>query len=197
MIVRWRRKVSHIMTITTMRRTPRMTIAAKIPSIFPPYFQNNYIIHLIRNLSRIMPRKYTSEQFWKLYEKLPQELKDALFAEETGNNIYEICQRNKIEENLKEIVEFVGQVLLGILPPEEFQETLEKELKIKKDLAKKVAQEINRFIFYPVKPVLEKLYKMEIKPSEKPVEKPKIEAAPEEEKAPTPPRKDIYREPIE
>jgi len=75
-----------------------------------------------------MPKKYTSEQFWQLYKKLPQELKDALFAEETGNNIYEICKRNEIEENLEEIVDYVGQVLLGVLPPEDFQKTLEKEL---------------------------------------------------------------------
>ena len=30
-----------------------------------------------------------------------QELKDTLFDEETGNNIYEICKRNEIEENLE------------------------------------------------------------------------------------------------
>ncbi len=84
-----------------------------------------------------MPEKYTREQFWKLYEKLPQELKDALFAEETGENIHNTCERNKVEERLGEIVDYVGQVLVGVLPPEEFQETLEKELKLEKDIAKK------------------------------------------------------------
>ena len=82
-----------------------------------------------------MPKKYTSEQFWKLYEKLPQELKDALFAEETGNNIYDICKRNEIEENLEQIVDYVGQVLVGVLPPEELQVTLEKELNLDKEIA--------------------------------------------------------------
>ena len=41
-----------------------------------------------------MEEKYTKEQFWKLYETLPQELKDTLFAEETGDDIYNICKRN-------------------------------------------------------------------------------------------------------
>jgi len=141
-----------------------------------------------------MAKKYTSEQFWKLYEKLPQELKDALFAEETGNNIYESCKRNGVEENLEEIVDYVGQVLVGVLPPEDFQETLERELKLRKEVAKKVAQEINRFIFYPVKPALEELYKIEIKPTEKLPEKPKKELPITEEK---PKKRDIYREPIE
>jgi len=140
-----------------------------------------------------MPKKYTSEQFWKLYEKLPQELKDALFAEETGDNIYEICKRNEVEKNLEAIVDYVGQVLVGVLPLEDFQEILEKELKLKKSAAKKVAQEINRFIFYPVKPALEQLYKTEIAPPAKPT---KV-TPPPEEKPTTPPAKDVYREPIE
>ncbi|OIO46007.1 MAG: hypothetical protein AUJ31_02685 [Parcubacteria group bacterium CG1_02_39_15] len=144
-----------------------------------------------------MPKKYTSEQFWKLYEKLPQELKDALFAEETGNNIYEICERNGISENLDQIVEYVGQVLVGVLPPDELPETLEKEIKLEKEVAKKVSQEINRFIFYPVKTSLEELYKIEIAPiAGTPVRPPprkKIEA----EKPEKPEREDVYREPIE
>lgn len=142
-----------------------------------------------------MAKKYTSEQFWKLYKKLPQELKDALFDEETGNNIYEICKRNEIAENLGEVVEYVGQVLVGVLPPDEFQETLEKELKIEEDTAKKVVREINRFIFYPVKPLLEELYKIEIAPPAKPRVAPPPK--PLEEKPKAPPREDVYREPIE
>ena len=139
-----------------------------------------------------MPEKLTGEKFWQLYQKLPQELKDALFAEETGNNISDICKRNEIEEKLDQIVEYVGQVLVGILPPDGFQETLEKEVKLKKEVAKKVSQEINRFIFYPVKSSLEEFYKIEIVPPAKPKVTP-----PPEEKPPTPPRRDVYREPIE
>ena len=131
-----------------------------------------------------MAEKYTSEQFWKLYEKLPQELKDALFAEETGNNIYDICKRNEVLENLEKIVEYVGEVLVGVTPPDDFQESLEKELRIEKDLAKKVAREINRFIFYPVKTSLEEIYKIPVAPAVK-------------EKSTVSPEKDIYREPIE
>ena len=142
-----------------------------------------------------MTEKLLTEQFWKLYEKLPQELKDALFAEETGNNIYDICKKNGVEENLEAIVDLIGQVLVGVLVPEDFQETIEKELRLEKKAAKKITQEINRFIFYPVKPALEQLYKIEIAPSEKPTEKPGVETRPKEPEAP--PTKDTYREPIE
>jgi len=142
-----------------------------------------------------MTKEYTKEQLWKLYEKLPEELQEAIFAEETANSIWDICERNKVEQ-VSKAAKYTGWVLMGILPPEEFQETLEKELELKKEVAKKVAQEINRFVFYPVKPALEELYKMGVKSSEKPIEKQKTEAMPEEEKVPAPPRKDIYREPL-
>ncbi len=158
-----------------------------------------------------MPKKYTSEQFWKLYEKLPQELKDALFAEETGNNLYEICQRNEIGENLEDIVSLVSQVLVGVLASEDFQITLEKEVGLEKDTAKKVAQEVNRFIFYPVKPALEQLYKIGASPGEetaektmkRPETKPEVgnssfaKASEDKEKPETPTTKDSYRETVE
>jgi len=136
--------------------------------------------------------KYTPEQFWKLYEKLPEELKEAVFSIETADNIWDICERNGIQK-VSEVADYVGQVLVGVLPPADFQETLEKELKLEKDLAKKVSQEINRFIFYPVKASLEELYKIEIAPPAKPT---RI-TPPPGEKSPVPPGEDIYREPIE
>jgi len=144
-----------------------------------------------------MPKKYTPEQFWKLYEKLPQELKDALFAEETGNNIYEICERNGISENLDQIVEYVGQVLIGVLTLDEFRQTLEKELELDPEVAKKVYQEIFRFILYPVKANLEELYKIEMAPIAGVPAKPTVKRVTEEKPEEKPKGVDRYREPIE
>jgi hypothetical protein len=144
-----------------------------------------------------MPEEYTKEQFWKLYEKLPQELKDALFAEETGNNIHDICERNGILEKLDQLVEYVGQVLLGVLPLDEFQKTLEKELELDPEVAKKVYQEIFRFIFYPVKTSLEELYKIEIAPIAGVPAKPPVKRVTEEKPKEKPKGVDKYREPIE
>ncbi len=151
-----------------------------------------------------MPKAYTREQLWKLYKKLPEELQEAIFSVETADNIYGICERNNVGiEKISSVATYVGNVLVGVLPPEELQETLEKEVKLEKAVAKKVAQEINRFIFYPVRPALEQLYKVgvipagEVTPSEKTLEKPSEQEKIGEEKLPTPARKDTYREPIE
>jgi len=143
-----------------------------------------------------MPEEYTKEQFWKLYEKLPQELKDALFAEETGDNIHDICERNGVLENLDRVVDYVGRVLVGLLPPDDLQETLERELEIDKERAKKIGQEINRFIFYPVKAYLEELYKIEMVPIAGTPAKPPVKKV-EEKAEERPKRMDVYREPIE
>ena len=129
--------------------------------------------------------KHTPEQFWEFYKKLPQELKDALFSEETGDAIYDICKRNMALEKLGEISDHIGQVLLGVLPPAEFQEILEKKMELGSEKSKKIFHEINRLIFSAVKHSLAELYETPVKPSEEVKEKS------------LPAESDIYREPIE
>lgn len=114
-----------------------------------------------------MSQEYTEEEFWKLYEKLPQELKDAIFSGETADRIRSICERYNIEEkNIPEMAKQIGNVLLGLLPPDDFSNVLELELKIDKEVTEKMMREINRFIFYPIKPALEQLYGTETNKSE-------------------------------
>jgi hypothetical protein len=148
-------------------------------------------------------QKYTKEQFWKLYEKLPEELQGAVFSVETADNIWNVCENNNIDE-VSEIAKLVGNVLLGVLAPEDFQATLEKELKLEKETAKKTTQEINRFIFYPVRVELEKLYQMKSSPTTEAItptpikEEPSFAKATEgKEKSTRPKKEDTYREPVE
>jgi hypothetical protein len=138
---------------------------------------------------------FKPEQLWPLFEKLPEDLKEAIFAEKTAENISDICQRNKIEEEkVSGLAKYTGYVLLGVLTPGEFEKVLEEDLKLEKETVKKVSWEISRLIFLPVKSSLEKLYREEIatlKGVEVTIEK---TPPPAETK---PGRKDIYREPIE
>ena len=142
-----------------------------------------------------MAKEVTKEQFWNLYEKLPKELKEAIFSEETANNIFDFCVKNGIEDNrISEVARYTGRVLLGILGPDEFQKTLEDKLKIKKEVAKKITREINRFIFYPVRTNLEELHKVAVVPPPAQMEK---TASPAKERQTTPSGSDTYRELIE
>lgn len=153
-----------------------------------------------------MPKKLSPEQYWNLFKKLPKELRALILSEETAKDIYEICDRNDVDVlKVPEVARCVGDVILGILPPDKLSEALEKEVRLKKEVAKKVVQEINRIIFFPVKGAIEELYRMPApaqetpsiplrKPSTKP---PVLPEKPSPEVPPKPPPTDIYREPIE
>jgi len=149
--------------------------------------------------------EYSQEQLWKLFETLPQELKDALLSEDTANTIREISQRHGIkEEELPRFAALVGDILMGLLPPEEFPKTLERELKIDEEKAEKISREVNRFILFPVKDSLAEFYKeIRFAPGGRLIrtearEEKRVEEAKEEtKKEERPPQADIYREPIE
>ena len=145
-----------------------------------------------------MPEEYSKDQLWKLYEKLPEELQEAIFSGESADNIDGICARNGIEKLTAEVAKYAGRVLMGILPPVDFQQTLEKELKLEESVAKKVSQEINRFIFFPVKESLNSLYRIE-SPSEQgmPSKLQKETISVSESTTEKPLKSDAYREPLE
>jgi hypothetical protein len=103
-------------------------------------------------------QQLTREQYWKLFNNLPEELQDMIFSEKTAENIRDIAERNDIQDT-SVLAKCIGQVLLGVLLPDKLQEEIEMNLKLKKDRAQTVVHEINRFILYPVKPLLEELYK--------------------------------------
>lgn len=144
-----------------------------------------------------MTKQYTKEELWKLYEKLPKELQEVIFSGETADHIGNICERHDIKKELiPEVAKKVGHVLMGILPPDKLSAILEKELKIKESIAKKLSQEVDRFIFQPVKPALYQLYDENETISEK--EKYNEEGEKETlEESSVRRGKDIYREPIE
>ncbi|MDP2641376.1 MAG: hypothetical protein Q8P39_02440 [Candidatus Yanofskybacteria bacterium] len=157
-----------------------------------------------------MPKQYTREEYQKLYKTLPDEIKEAAFSPEVSDQIDQIVERNGLDLLVAgKVSHYVGDVLFGVLPPAEFAQTLQKEVGIQKAPAEKIAQEINQFIFRPIRPHLERLYQHE-KPAqseETPTAKVKVSPARKQEaqdateqksKQPTPPSgNDPYREQVE
>lgn len=146
-----------------------------------------------------MSHQYTQEQIDKILEKLPEELQEAIFSVETAQEIGQVGDTYGItDERLNRISEYVGFVLMGLILPQEFSGMLEKEIELPKTLAEAIARDLNRLVFYPVKPALEQLHQMEIK-----VEAKVVTPAPEENKQPPKEESeegngpDSYREPIE
>jgi hypothetical protein len=150
-----------------------------------------------------MEEEYTFEQLEEIFQKLPEKLKDKILALETAEEIFDICAKNGIDDlRIPEIARCVGEVLMGLLPPSEFEETLERKVNLEREIALNVAKDIERIIFSSVKNELENLYGIEI--ATKVTEKTKEVTLPEKEippqkpeEKPSPPKTDIYREPIE
>jgi hypothetical protein len=135
---------------------------------------------------------YPKEQVWKIYEQLPEELKEAIFSQETAENILTVCKTNGIKdsETVSQIARLTGYVLLGLLPINEFEESLKQELKLKEAVAKRITFGIHRLVFFPVRKSLNALYEIELN-------LPKVVSEKEKNLKRGPKKKDLYREPIE
>ena len=101
---------------------------------------------------------YDFEQTAELFDKLPKELRAALFSPETADYIKTICARHKITEKTQQLAQAVGNVILGLLSPEHLPQVLEKELAVSQEQAATIAQEINRLILYSIKDKLADFY---------------------------------------
>lgn len=109
--------------------------------------------------------EYSAEELRKLYQGLPKDLRDAIVSEDTAETVQRLCQRNGIAEaDVPRFAKLVGDVLLGLLPPPDFEKSLRVELGLTSVKAKLVTRETTRFIFYPVKESLSSFYKIALVP---------------------------------
>lgn len=103
-------------------------------------------------------QQYNQDQLWKVFETLPEELKQAVFSAENADHTFSICERYGIEECSK-VASLIGLVLMGVMLPRDLEAALARDLGLDGDTAQRVSQEVNRFIFYPVKQQIEQLHK--------------------------------------
>jgi len=123
------------------------------------------------------------EELWEICKTLTEDLKEAVFSEDTADAIWNISQLHNIKKTSK-LAKLTGQVLMGLLPPQFFKDTIQEELGLDEDTAKKASIEMEHYVFNQVKDELNQLYS-ETETETKKKEKPK-------EKSP-----DTYRESIE
>jgi len=106
-----------------------------------------------------MDQEYTKEFFWKTYEKLPEDLKEAVFSEKNNKLVEKICADIGLDEEKTSIVaKYTGRVLMGLLPLKEFPITMELELNVDEQTANKIARELNLAIFKYLRVSMDKLH---------------------------------------
>ncbi|MFA5349159.1 MAG: hypothetical protein WC309_02170 [Candidatus Paceibacterota bacterium] len=135
-----------------------------------------------------MSFELTKEQRWEILDNLPENLREVIFSGETSEAITSICQLHDIEDT-SVIGKTIGQVLMGLLPPDKISGTIKKRLPVlEESLCNTLAIEIQHYILDPVMNDLMTLYSPEkieqLDAKDDTVEKEKSE------------RKDVYREEI-
>ena len=91
---------------------------------------------------------YSKETLLDRYEKLPQELKGAIFAQVNTDNLLKIGRNNNLTfDQIGAMARETGYVILGITHPARFVYKLKESLNIDTARANAVARDINREIF--------------------------------------------------
>ena len=137
--------------------------------------------------------KLSQDELWAIYETLPASLKEAIFSEDTADAIMNICRLYDIKETPK-VAKIVGNVLMGLLPPDMLKTALVAEAGVSQETAKKASMEIEHFILNPVKKDLDNLYEEQGGKQKKNEGENKDMSQVKNSKAI---KKDVYREPIE
>lgn len=101
----------------------------------------------------------TQEEVKEKYEKLPKDLQKALFSVDSSTAIREIGQKHKLMiDKIGGLAEETGFVIFGMTHPKDFVSKIAARLKIDKQTAKKIAEDVNSRIFAPVRNSLKKLH---------------------------------------
>lgn len=93
------------------------------------------------------------------YQKLPKELKDAMFAESTADKVFDIGKRYGLMIDKTGLMATeIGMLMLGYTRPNEFTKSLKDKLSISGEEASKIAHDINVEIFTPIRKHLRGLH---------------------------------------
>jgi len=98
------------------------------------------------------------EKVKEIYNRYPQEIKEALFSFENSTIIRETAGKFKIDENI--LAQEVGFVLLGATEPNEMIERWQKIFSLSSYQAGALFREINRYIFFPLRREIAKAYQI-------------------------------------
>jgi len=112
-----------------------------------------------------MEQEKLKDFFWRTYEKLPEDIKEAIFSENNDEAVKKICARLSLTEEQTSIVaKYVGRSLMGLLPIDDLPVTLELELNIDEQVSNNLVRELNYAIFKHLRVSLTKLYSGEYVP---------------------------------
>jgi hypothetical protein len=97
-------------------------------------------------------KSISRQEILERYDKLPDQIKDAMMSEATADKMREIGQRHELLiDKIGIMAEETGYVILGLERPDEFAKNLKEALEISGDKADEIASSINEEVFKPIR----------------------------------------------
>src|SRR3989338_3119156 len=96
------------------------------------------------------------------FKRLPQDLKEAIFSEDTANVIQATAKKNRLTtEMLGKLADEVGFFMLGFTPPEKFADALQKNIGVSFEVARSIVEDLNAQVFSPIRESLKRAHALE------------------------------------
>ena len=106
-----------------------------------------------------MITELNQNQFRDRFQNLPNPLRKAISSVETSNKIFEIAKKyDLLIDKTGELAAETGLLMLGVTHPNDFVGNLAERLQVDRATASKIADDINREIFSPVREHLRALF---------------------------------------
>lgn len=101
----------------------------------------------------------TQKEFRERLKETPQKIVDLMSSEEAENVLETISKEYQIDPaRTRRLAFYVAHVFLGVLPPKEFRQTIEKDLGFGSENALHIAEKISHTLFHKAKKELNDTY---------------------------------------
>lgn len=103
---------------------------------------------------------FTPEEL-KIYETLPEDVKQAISSANSSEIITEIQKKNALHiDQSAALADEVGLLMLGITHPSQFIPNVQKRLRLSSEKAREIGTEVNERIFKQIRASLMEIHKM-------------------------------------
>lgn len=104
-------------------------------------------------------QKYTNQQYKEIFNKLPQEIRDAVSSYDGTEKIWKIGEDHKLQiDQIGVMHQIVLDIIMGIIPTKNFAKVLAEELNISPLEAANLSRDIDENIFKPIKKSMITMY---------------------------------------
>lgn len=104
--------------------------------------------------------KLKREEYIELYKKLPKDIFDFVYSENTTKKLYELAQKHHLHIDEAGILhDIIMDTAMGIIATKNLQSEIVRELKLNPLDASRIVQEVDTEIFAPIKQIMVETYK--------------------------------------